>query len=478
MRPKYKTLPHHFFFVTKPAEEPTKWTGARWFIEGDIRGCFDEIDHKILVNIIQEDIQDERFIKLLKSMLKAGYLEDWRYHCTYSGVPQGGIISPLLSNIFLNRLDTYVREELAPQYTKGKERSKNPEYMTIVHRIYRARKRGQKTLVRELKKQQRQLPSRTPHDPNFRRLYYARYADDFILGFSGPKSEAQQIKCALRTYLQTMGLTLSEEKTKISHAKTESARFLGYEITTALNNAKLSMNKGYKQRSVNAKIQLRVPRDIVQKWVSRFSQNGKPTHQNRDANLSDFEIVTLIGSQLRGLINYYKLAVNLSTRLHRVRWTVMEATRKTLMRKHKMKSARQAYRRYYHDGENGELKHIRIAIERDDKTPLIAKCGETNLKRMPTWKINDQMPNGYTAGSRNELTRRLLAEECELCGAPGPLEGHHIRKLSDLKKRWRGRKKKPLWVEAMIARNRKSIFVCHQCHLDITCGRYDGPKVG
>src|SRR6266498_3762152 len=165
------------------------WTGTTWFIEGDISDCFGSLDHQIMLEILAEKIHDNRFLQLLHNMLQAGYLEDWEFNATFSGTPQGGVLSPCLSNIYLHRLDTFVETVLIPEYTRGVRRNPNPEHRRITNGIYRARKRGDHSTVRALRKQQRSLPVLDPSDPGYRRFRYTRYADDILLGFAGPKTE-------------------------------------------------------------------------------------------------------------------------------------------------------------------------------------------------------------------------------------------------------------------------------------------------
>jgi len=185
------------------------------------------------MGILNESIHDHRFLRLIRHMLQAGYLEDWRWHQTLSGAPQGGVCSPILSNIYLDKLDTFVETVLLPRYNRGKRRAKNPAYQTMENAIARAKRRGDKQAVRVLRKQRRKLPSQDPQDPNYRRLRYVRYADDWVLGFSGPKTEAEEIKRELRDFLrETLKLELSEEKTLITHARTEAAKFLGYHLVS------------------------------------------------------------------------------------------------------------------------------------------------------------------------------------------------------------------------------------------------------
>jgi group II intron reverse transcriptase/maturase len=153
------------------------WTGTTWFIEGDISDCFGSLDHNKMVEILAEKIHDNRFLRLIKQMLKAGYLEDWTYHATLSGAPQGGVVSPILSNIYLHKLDTYVETVLIPQHTQGTRRRTYAPYGRLKARLTRAFQRGDRVTARHLRRQLRRLPSGDPHDPGYRRLRYTRYAD-------------------------------------------------------------------------------------------------------------------------------------------------------------------------------------------------------------------------------------------------------------------------------------------------------------
>ncbi|MGH2885488.1 MAG: reverse transcriptase/maturase family protein, partial [Solirubrobacteraceae bacterium] len=167
------------------------WTGTTWFIEGDISRCFDRLDHQVMLETLGETIHDNRLLRLIGQMLQAGYLEDWIWNATLSGVPQGGVVSPILSNIYLDRLDKFVETVLSPEYTRGALRRHNLEYDRAKGAAFRARRRGDYAAARVLQKQQHSLPSLDPNDPGFRLLRYVRYADDVLLGFTGPRSEAE-----------------------------------------------------------------------------------------------------------------------------------------------------------------------------------------------------------------------------------------------------------------------------------------------
>ena len=484
--PQFKNTSHGFrpnrSCHTALEQIKTTWKGTKWFIEGDIKGCFDNINHELVIKLLGKHIHDNRFLKLVKDALKAGYLEDWKYEQTFSGTPQGGIISPILSNVVLHELDKYVEEILIPKYTQGEARKMHIKYRSIYWKITKARKQGEEDKLKGLYKELRQYPSVKQFDPDYRRLKYIRYADDFLLGFIGTKDEAEQIKQELKVFLANIHLTLADEKTKITHARKSSARFLGYDITTSWNNTKISKhqnNSSVKIRSINDSIQLYVPREVVTKWVRRYAKNGKPAHLGHFTNLSDYEIVLSYGSQLRGLVNYYSLASNAGKAIGKVRWYCIESCRKTLGAKHKISSTKKLYKKYYNNQpEQEHWKHIHVVITRENKSPLVARCGETPIvTRKLSFTPNDEIPPFVIAGRKSELVTKLLVGECQLCGKTSNLEAHHTRKLKDLKKRWQGRSNPPAWVQNMIARNRKSIVVCKECHNDITFGRYDGEKL-
>lgn len=456
------------------------WHGTKWFIEGDIKSCFDAILPEHILTILGRKIDDKRFLKLVREMLHAGYMEGWQYHATYSGVPQGGIISPILSNIVLNELDTFVTDTLIPQFTRGQRRRANAAYLKVWWAKENARKEGNRGRYRQFSQQLRTLPSGDPNDPNFRRLRYCRYADDFVLGLTGTKSEARAIKAEIGQFLtEKLDLMLSQEKTLITHARTQKARFLGYDMTTMWCDTKVSKFKsGTKRRSINGLIQLRVPHEVATKWRQRYTRNGKPAAIGGYTNLSDFEIVETFGAQLRGLVNYYGYASNVGTALSRVRWDCMESARKTLATKHRIRRKATSYQRYRHKRSETEWSHLRVTIQREGRTPLVAKCGETPLRtRKVMYTINDIPPPKVICGPRSELVTRLLQEECELCGKREALEAHHVNSVKQLRQRWQGKVAKPAWVQNMIARRRKTIVVCHDCHQQITHGRYDGKRV-
>ena len=240
-----------------------------------------QFDHDILLGILAEKIRDNRFLRLIRNMLKAGYLEDWQYHDTLSGTPQGGVVSPVLSNIYLHKLDEFVEKELIPRYTRGDRRKENPEYDRVNGRRQRAAAAGTGHQAREQRQQMRALPYGDPMDPGYRRLFYCRYADDHLLGFIGPKAEAEQIKAELAAFLrETLALELNASKTLITHARTGAARFLGYEIT--VQHCSTQTHQG-PAGSANGRIALRVPPDVITAKCAPYRRRGKPWHRPRAA---------------------------------------------------------------------------------------------------------------------------------------------------------------------------------------------------
>jgi len=447
-----------------------KWPGTIWFIEGDISQCFDKLNHELLLKTLQETIHDERFVGLMKSLLEAGYMEDWTYNKTLSGVPQGGIISPTLSNILLNKLDKYVETDLIPKYTKGTRRRANPEYNHLMNSSIGNRHKGNIEKAEEQRKQAQTLSSVITDDPNFRRLRYVRYADDFLLGFIGPRKEAEEIKRQLREFLrEELKLELSEEKTLITHAKSEAAKFLGHEITTIQDNRKRFITSdGRDQRSINGRIGLRVPKHVIETKCRSYMRNNEAVHRTELIKESDYTIVTTYQLEFRGIANYYQLAYNMHA-LNKLKRVMENSLIKTLASKFKMTMPRiRAKYKAEHVVKDKKYQVLQVVIPRKEKKPLIARWGAVPL----VWDIRatlDDQPPRAIKGNRSELVQRLLAEYCEYCGSTVDLEVHHVRAMKDLHS-YPGHEK-PAWVVRMIALKRKAMIVCRTCHEDITHGR-------
>jgi hypothetical protein len=397
-------------------------------------------------------------------------MEEWTFNQTLSGVPQGGVVSPLLSNIVLNELDKFVESVLVPRYTRGTGRVVNPEYHKLITLSWYYRKRGNVKKAEELRDQAQTLPSKKTDDPHYRRLNYVRYADDFLLGVIGPRSEAEEIKQQLRAFLrEELKLELSEEKTLITHARSEAARFLGYEVTALQDNAKRTKRATHGNgpktmcRSINSRIGLRVPKDIVETKGKRYTKNGKVIHRKELEGESDYTIVMTYQLEYRGIANYYRLAYNLVS-LNTLKWIMETSLTKTLASKHKI-SVSKVYEKYgaklQRDGK--EYKGLQVIVPKPDKSkkPLVALWGGISLKWDRRATLEEQPPKVYI-NNRTELVQRLLADFCELCGSEKDVEVHHVQAMKKLHD-YPGRSK-PAWVKRMIALRRKTLLLCKRCH--------------
>jgi group II intron reverse transcriptase/maturase len=431
------------------------WTGTTWFIEGDIKDCFGSLDHQVLLGIMAEKIKDNRFLELVRRMLRSGYLEDWKWRPTLSGAPQGGIASPVLSNIYLHKLDQFVTEVLMPEYNKGWRRSTNPAYDRASYRLRIARRRGDREAATAARAEMLSLPRCDPEDPGYRRLRYVRYADDHLLGFAGPRREAEQIKERLAVFLHDeLKLELSDSKTLITHARTGAARFLGYDITVAHQGSYRCKGR----RSLNGQVRLRVPGDVVKAKAAPYLVGGKPEALPALFGCDDYSIVAWYGAVYRGIVNYYKLACNIG-RLHWLRWVMETSMLKTLAGKHHTTVSKAAAHYRAKVMTPGGLRTcFEARLDRGSREPLIAKFGEVQLVREAyAWVVDpDDGPRPYP---RKELLRRVAARRCELCGITGlEVVVHQVKGLSVLDPAG------PLWEGIMVRRRRKTLVVCHDCH--------------
>lgn len=444
------------------------WTATSWFIEGDISQCFDRIDHDVLLNILRERIHDDRFVRLVAGLLKAGVVENGTKHVPSAGTPQGGVLSPLLANIYLSKLDEFVEDELIPAYTNGQRRRTNPEYQRLRRQLRAARDSGDRARIVELLRQRRKIPSGEPCDSGFRRLRYVRYADDFLLGLIGSKREAAEIRDRLGSFLkQTLKLDLSETKTLLTHGR-DKARFLGYEVTVTRSNTRIDENG---RRSKNGIVALLMPADVPKRIRGVYSHNGKTIARKELLNEPDDVIIDRYQSVLRGVYNYYALAVNVSKRMDRIRWTLQTSLLKTMAWKYRT-SLRKEFRRLRAWSEDG-LRILQVTIRRRGKEPRVVRFGGIRMERQkhPQWGVEWlSFPDGHSLPwEESELIQRLMLGRCEVCGSCEDVQVHHIRKLADLLNR--GLRPSRGWQRLMWKRRRKTLVLCQECHLALHAGQ-------
>ena len=446
------------------------FSGAKWFIEGDIKGFFDNIDHDVLVGILRERISDDRFIRLIRKFLKAGYVEDWTFHNTYSGMPQGGIVSPILANIYLDKLDKYVKEYIR-HFDMGTKRRPGKESNDLANERKRTVRKLKKikdgtekaALVARLKaieQERAAFPSGDEMDGSYRRLKYIRYADDFILGVIGSKEDALRIKEDIKSFLsESLALELSEEKTLITHTG-KSAKFLGYEITVTRNNHQRRDVQGRLRRTYGKRVRLNVSMATLRDKLLEYGameiklRNGKeiwkPKCRSGLIFNDDLEILDRYNRETVGFCNYYLIANNCVV-LHNFRYIMEYSMYKTFAGKYRS-TVRKINKKY-------RLNKL-FTVKYEQKGVIKSRTFyKTSFKRRTT-AFNgscDIEPYSIADVSRTNLTDRLKAEKCELCGATGKLIMHHVRNLKDLKG-------KESWERLMSARKRKTIALCPSCH--------------
>ncbi|EQB21840.1 Retron-type RNA-directed DNA polymerase [Dehalobacter sp. UNSWDHB] len=462
------------------------FTGVKWFIEGDIKSFFDTIDHQTMVNILRKRINDEYFLGLIWKFLKAGYLEDWTFHNTYSGTPQGSVISPILSNIYLNEFDKYV-EEYTEKFNKGKVRAENKDYKKIISKIGRLKngryskenweqfsdeeKTNAKLHLKGLYDELYKYTRTDPMDEDYRRLVYVRYADDWLCGVIGSKQDAETIKADFKKFLsEKLRLELSDEKTLITNAQ-DKARFLGYDICAYADGSFIKDKNGRKMRSRNSKIKLLVPHEKWQRKLTdygalkiKIDENGKekyqPFHRTNLIRNDDLEILTQYNAEIRGLYNYHRLANNVSV-LNTFGYVMKMSMFKTFAAKYRSKVSK--IRKKYGRKKFG----VNYMTKGGAKTAYFYDNGFRKDRTNIGTKEVDFIPKLYGNTTRTSLVSRIKACQCEWCGMENvELEIHHVRKLKNLQ----GKK---AWEKRMIARKRKTMALCKACHTKLHAGKLD-----
>ena len=451
------------------------WNGSVWFVEFDIKQYFDNINHRILIQILEKRINDPKFIRIIKRMLKAGYMENWRFNRTYNGTPQGGICSPILANIYLNELDDHIKA-IQEKFSTGEGRRGNPEYRKVYYekrklskKIKELKEQGNELLAQEVIKEwkalgekQRSLPSVDYYDPNYKKLHYMRYADDFVLGLIGSKKEAEELQAEIILYLkESLNLEISPKKSGVRHTS-EGIEFLGYNVSVRSNEKTLKViSRGglpVKKRTKKGNIYLQVPIHRLKKFVKSHRYGSWEEHRTKHRpellHRSDVEIILEYNAEIRGFANYYSLANGVKGALSKTVHLCLNSLMKTLANKHKM-TMKQAYK-WLHQGSYYALRY-------KNKEYKVFQLKTLNIPKF-SYQI-DKIPNTYKYGGITELTKRLQAEKCEYCGTTeGKFEVHHIKKLKDIKDG------KEAWQKKMVARNRKTMVLCFSCHRKLHAG--------
>ena len=440
------------------------WTGVRWFVEGDISKCFDEIDFRILESILRKKIEDERFVELILKSLKAGYFTFGKYQNSWIGAAQGSISSPILANIYMHEFDKYM-EKIITQLSKGKRRREHKKYKQLSYEISQLTKKGyppdDPEIIRKLKIRI-ETPGLDPYDPNYRRIKYVRYCDDFLIGIIGSHSLAQEIKQQVASFLQgKLRLRLNEEKTKITQASTEGTKFLGLHISTGkgkgLQKRTQNNTKGRKTRVGAQAIRLKVPKeDIIKRLNTKgiCDARGKPIHVSRVQNNSVYQITQWYNTIWRGIRNYFG-CTDYMTKLNHINYILEQSLVKTLALKLKLSSGNKVYQKF---GKQLEMQEEGKKVQ-FDKTRLNVNNRKFNTTDPEVDKLEAWI---------NSRSKSSLDFPCRICHKTENVVMHHVKHIRKIGKKIKG------FTKAMASINRKQIPVCPECHLKIHKGEYDG----
>jgi group II intron reverse transcriptase/maturase len=459
--PTFSNLSHGFRpkrSTQSAIAEVETWKGTIWFIEGDISACFDEIDHRKLETILRERISDERFIRLINKILKAGYFDMQHvYHGTKTGNAQGSCCSPILCNIYLDKLDRYM-ENIINLDTAGGYRRQNPDYAKARYQYKKAVNNNiDPETIKHLKSEMESLPASDRYDPNFRRVKYVRYADDFLIGLIAPKSYALDLKQKIKEFLKNeLCLRLSEEKTKITHAADNDVTFLGYIIQKgSVKHSKFQNNP------FDSTIRIYMNTDSILKKLRENGMctgNGYPIGISRLLRESPQEIIKYGNQVLRGLLTQQRGCVNFHKGA-RIQYIVQFSIAKTLARKFDI-SIKKVFARYgktlmvKYQNAKGKACSVNLALYKSfaRKKNFFAKI-KFVVKLFffrPEYNLMDP-----------------LARVCYICGNPhSNVSMYHRKTKKKLDKPY-----KPI-VTVMLAINRRQIPLCAHCFANVEADRF------
>ena len=413
---------------------------AKWFIEGDISKCLDAIDHDKLMNILEERIKDPRLLSLIRKALKAGYMEFRKYSYSVAETPQGSIISPILANIYLDKLDSFIAK-IKEDFDIGNKATIDPTYRTLSRHKERAKSMKEKlSLHRKLVV----TPSKLNIDSNFKKLVYIRYADDWIIGIRGSKKECVNIKGKIKDFLKNeLDLELSETKTKITNSNKEVAEFLSVRIKRS-NHVTFSNKRNVLTRKVR-NLRLTAPIDRVTKKlaINGFMKENSPYPKFIWMQESKDAIILLYNSVYKGIIQYYRFADNFNNLSSKVHYILKNSCARLLTAKFKTNTRGGIYAKY---GKNlkGMDKHSFVDIILGINTAAFNVKTDDILLRLNSKGISKTTLEGLTSSIYDSDYR---------------VEMHHIRMMKDLNP-------KANEIDKIMARkNRKQIPLCRICHM-------------
>ena len=452
-----------------------KWPALNWFLEGDIRSCFDEIEHGTLVALLRRKIRDERFLNLIWKLLRAGYFDmQGTAHDSLIGSPQGGLASPILANVYLHELDEKVQEIRLRLEQGGKQKQVNPLYRKLSSQKARLVQKGatRTKAFRELVRKIRSTPAVVVDDPTFIRIKYVRYADDWLIGIAGPRRLAEQVKEELSTFLSHhLKLTLSPEKTKITHARQAQARFLGTDLSIGRGGVPRVVTtrngtaRPIRRRSTGSETVMTAPlTDLIHRLHTKgfCTLTGQPTAKKAWIHLEVRQLILWYSSINRGIQNYYRFTDNFSY-LSRIQYMLKFSLAQTLAAKFKC-SLRQTFQRF------GTIPTIQIKDGKQERQ--IAFYHNSDWKKQRNGFPKGHAPVDLLQESIRLRSRSKLGMPCCICNTPHQVEMHHVRHIRKMGQ------EKPGGINALLrSLNRKQLPVCAPCHQKIHRGEYDGLRL-
>ena len=460
--------------TTTALYEVRKWNGITWIIEGDIKGYFDNIDHHILASLLKKQIKDSNIIDLYWKLVKAGYVNDGSFSRSNLGVPQGGVLSPLLSNIYLHEFDTFM-ETLIDKYSNPDARvsKANPAYTRVKRKITKLEQAGKLTPEqidehKALKLSLIKIPSVVRDDSTATRVYYNRYADDWVVGISGSLSFTQKVKEEIKNFLNcTLKLTLSEEKTKITHLETNKVKYLGYLVSrrnrrytesqiSSVKSTQILRRPSYASITIEAPIDLLVKK-LIEQGYAKDEKKPIPKAISQWIFMKPEDIIMRFNAVIRGLLGYYSFVEN-RNQFSYILWILKFSAVFTLARKLNI-SSKEVWRKY------GNPITVNYTVK--DTKRSIKLYDPKTLSRDRTFKIKDYLNfDPFTVKYFSVRSRHIWDEDCIICGSSDGIEIHHVKHIR--KGKIEG------FTQIMKQLNRKQIPVCHTCHTKIHSGKYDG----
>jgi group II intron reverse transcriptase/maturase len=426
----------------------TNFQLTQWIIEGDISKCFDSIDHHKLMTLIETKITDRKFTRLIWKSLKAGYFEFRIYHNNLAGTPQGSIVSPILANIFLHQLDEHIMN-LKGEFDKGTKPRRDPAARSLEGKIARAKKKGDFNLVRSLSLEARKIPHMLFNDDSFRRLKYIRYADDWIIGVRGTLKETELILENVKIYCETIGLEISETKTKLTNLQKSKALFLGTELSRSNVRKYSRVSSSSSTKRLPLGLRLTVPLLRIMQKLSQagFLKNGVPSPKFLWLHNTHDQIVHLYNSVFRGFINYYSpygLVHNYPRLVSLLNNVLKQSCAKLLASKFSLNSRAKAFKKF------GPQLNSPSGVQ------LIKPSYKSDIYN---FKIHKHYENITGLYSQSKSIATLFNLACRSCGSYYRVEMHHVRAMKDLNP------KVSHIDRLMVKSNRKQIPLCRKCHM-------------